>query len=172
MTKPTDSIHASATQPRFDRHENRQTLCIGLRLWGFDEREAQRWTTLLRQLDGSVAWTIVRDRSASGADIVVHLVKPSTQRRASFCWNALGASYAISNSLSACGTEIALFMGNEDELPEKRPGHWAVAGSLSPLSALGRLGRMLLACCARQPDEAPTVRHDLLGLIASRLDAA
>jgi hypothetical protein len=172
MTKPTNTIRASATQTDRNAHGNGQTLCIALRLWGYEESEVQSWTRELPGLNGAITWKISSDRMARGADVVVHIVKPSRRASAAFCWNCAGANYAVSQSLAECGIEMILFEGNADQLPRKRAGHWAVAGTLSPQTALGRLGCLIAASSTRQPHMPAVVRRDLLCMITPQLDAA
>ncbi len=52
MTKPTNTIRAGATQTDRNAHGNGQTLCIALRLWGYEESEVQSWTRELPGLNG------------------------------------------------------------------------------------------------------------------------
>ncbi|KWO12961.1 hypothetical protein WM26_12475 [Burkholderia cepacia] len=76
----------------------------------------------------------------------------------------------MNRSLDHARTEVALFAGNDRELPRHRSGHWAIAGTLDIRSALDALARSLHASAARLPDGRIAIRHDLLALIATRLD--
>jgi hypothetical protein len=172
MTKPTNTIRADATQTYRNSHGIGQTLCISLRLWGHEESEVESWMRELPRLNGAITWKISHDRLARGADVVVHLVNPSSRASAAFCWNCAGANYAVSQSLAECGIEMVLFEGSADQLPRKRAGHWAVAGALSPRAALGRLGSLIAASSTRQPHMPRVVRRDLLRMITPQLDAA
>jgi hypothetical protein len=171
MTKQTSTSRKDATQTDRNGPGNGPTLSLALRLWGHEESEVQSWIDELHALRGAITWGISRGRTAPGADMVVHLVKPSRAQGAAFCWNCAGANYALAQSpASAIG--MILFEGLADQLPTVRSGHWAAAGALSPQAALGRLGCLIAATSAPRSDRRAVVRHDLLCMITPQLDAA
>ncbi|WP_321808815.1 hypothetical protein [Burkholderia sp. BCC1993] len=171
MTRPTGSpdinnaLNARAPQSRGP------ALRVALRLWGVDERDGQAWLVGLRPRHARLDWWIARDRAAAGADIVVHVVKPTAHRPDGFCWNCIGASGALNRSLEGERTEIALFTGDASQMPHRRSGLWVVAGALDTCSALDALGRSMYASVGCLAGGRITVRRDLLALIAQRLDA-
>ncbi|MBZ5788847.1 hypothetical protein K8353_01905 [Burkholderia contaminans] len=171
MTQPIGNPNLDNASNARAVHGGGTALRIALRLWGIDEHDAQAWLTGLRSRHMRLDWRIARDRDAAGADIVVHVVKPAARRSDGFCWNCIGANGALNRSLDHARTEIALFAGDERELPRHRSGHWAIAGTLDIRSALDALARSLHASTARLPDGQNVVRQDLLALIATRLDA-
>ncbi|QCP47899.1 hypothetical protein FAZ95_01105 [Trinickia violacea] len=169
MEKSTSTNFTDETQCNRAEHNDRQTLRVALRLWGFEESHFQSWMGELPRLNGLITWAILREKLASDADIVVHVVKPSRATGSAFCWNCAGANYALMRSLSEGRTDLVLFSGNERQLPRARAGHWAVAGRLSPRVALGRLAH-LIAASSTHLMEAGAVRRDLLSMIAQKLD--
>ncbi|MBN3769687.1 hypothetical protein [Burkholderia sp. Se-20378] len=171
MTRPIGNPNLDNASNARAVHGDGAALRIALRLWGIDEHDAQAWLAGPRSRQIRLDWRIARDRAAAGADIVVHVVKPAARRPDGFCWNCIGANGALSRSLDHARTEIALFAGDESELPPHRSGHWAIAGTLDIRSALDTLGRSLHASAARLPDGRIFVRRDLLALIATQLDA-
>ena len=172
MTKPTNPIHAGTSPIDRDARNGRRPLCIALRLWGYEESEVQSWMSELPGLNGAITWRISRDRLARGADIVVHMVRPTRLTGDGFCWNSVGANRAVYRSEAECGTEMILFEGKAEHLPRHRAGHWAAAGTLQPHAALGRLGCLIAASSTYQPRMQAGVRRNLLGMIAQQLDAA
>ncbi|MFL9993390.1 hypothetical protein PQR34_21765 [Paraburkholderia sediminicola] len=171
MTKPTSTIRTDATQTDRSVRGTGPTLCLALRLWGYEESEVQSWIEELHALHGAATWRISRERTAHGADLIVHLVKPSRTRDAAFCWNCAGANYALAQS-PVGAIEMVLFEGLADQLPSMRAGHWAAAGSLSPQAALGRLGHLVAAASTPRSDRRAVVRRNLLCMITRQLDAA
>jgi hypothetical protein len=171
MTKPTSTIRTGASQTDRDANGNGSMLCIALRLWGYEESALQSWIGELPALNSAITWRISRERTAHGADVVVHLVKPSRAGGAAFCWNCAGANYALAQS-PASAIEMVLFEGLADQLPSVRAGHWAAAGALSPQAALGRLGCLIAAASTLRSDRRAVVRRDLLRMITPQLDAA
>jgi hypothetical protein len=167
MTKPTNTIRTNTTHHHRHARDNAQTLRVALRLWGFDESEVQSWISEPPDMNGSLAWKISWVRRETDADIVVHLVKPARRASDAFCWHSIQANRAVLASFAAGRTEMVLFTGSAEELPKRRSGHWALAGTLSPQDALARLGRLLAASSTRG-----AVRRDLLRMIAQQLDAA
>ncbi|MDN7856307.1 hypothetical protein [Burkholderia cepacia] len=172
MTKPASGERADLA--RLTRcHRNYSTaLRIALRPWGFDACVVQSWINALPTLDRAIAWEIATDRRAPGADIVVHVVRPAPAARGQFCWNGIGANYALRQSLAACGTELALLIGDSNQMPAECVGHWVAAGALPPAAALARLGRLIAACAAPQQQTQPPVRRTLMRLISRDLDMA
>ncbi|GJH02743.1 hypothetical protein [Paraburkholderia terrae] len=170
MTKSTNTIRTN-TKTHRDAPNSKPTLCVALRLWGFDESEVQSWMNVMPDLDGSIAWKISRVRLETDADVVVHMVKPARRAKDLDCWHCIQVNRVVSHTLATGGTAITLFMGNADELPRRRAGRWSVAGTLSAQAALGLLGRLIAASSARQKGGRATVRLDLLGMIAQQLDA-
>jgi len=171
MTRPIDHPNLDPASNARAPHGRRPALRVALRLWGIDERDAQSRLGGLRARHPQLDWRIARDSAAAGADIVVHVVKPMARRSDGFCWNCIGANRALTRSLERARTEIALFAGDARELPQRRAGLWAVAGTRDSCTALDALARALHASATRGPDGRTTVRHDLLALIATRLDA-
>jgi hypothetical protein len=171
MIKPTNTIRTNITQTRRDARGNRKTLCVALRLWGFEEPEVQSWMRELPELNGALSWRISRVRHASGADVVVHLVKPARRAKDAFCWNCTNANFALSQSLAAGGTEMILFAGNAAQLPPERAGHWAAAGKLPPQAALVRLGWLIAVSLEHPTGTHVGLRFDLLRMITQQLDA-
>lgn len=170
MIKPASMTHPHSTQAFHNAQTQPEALCIALRPWGFEESELQSWIRALPDEGGAIAWEISRDRLARSANVVVHLVKPSSRAVADFCWNCAGANYALSKSLAECGIEMVLFSGTANQLPMSRSGHWAMTGRLSPQVALRRLGCLITASSTRDPRGKFTVRRDLLALITRQLD--
>lgn len=174
MTKPASDERVDlARRSRCPRNDS-ATLRIALRPWGFDACVVQSWINALPTLDRAIAWELATDRRAPGADIVVHVVRPAPAARGQFCWNGIGANYALRQSLAACGTELALLIGASEQMPAERVGHWVAAGALPPAAALARLGRLIAACAAPrpQPQPQPPVRRALMRLISHDLDMA
>ncbi|SEJ91437.1 hypothetical protein [Paraburkholderia diazotrophica] len=171
MTKPTNTIRRNTTHDHRDVRDNTQTLCIAMRLWGFDESEVQSWMSELPDLQGALSWKISRVRRETDADIVVHLVKPARRTNDEFCWHSIQANRAVLASFPANRTEMVLFTGNANELPSRRSGHWALTGTLSPHTALARLGRLVAASSTPHGAMHGPVRRDLLRMIAQQLDA-
>ena len=172
MTKPNNAIHARTPQIDRDARNGLRPLCIALRLWGYEESEVQSWMSELPGLNGAITWTISRDRLARGADVVVHMVRPSRLAGNAFCWNSVGANRAVDRSVAECGTEMILFEGKAEHLPRHRAGHWAAAGALPPHAALARLGCLIAASSTYKSRMQATVRRNLLAMIAQQLDAA
>jgi hypothetical protein len=171
MAKPTSTIRTDATQTDRNIRGNGPTLRLALRLWGYEESEVQSWIDELHALHSAATWRISRERTAHGADLVVHLVKPSRTRGAAFCWNCAGANYALAQS-PACAIEMVLFEGLADQLPSVRAGHWAAAGALLPQAALGRLSHLVVAASTLRSHRRAVVRRNLLCMITRQLDAA
>jgi len=172
MSKPASTIHSHSARAFHNAQTQPEALCIALRPWGFEESELQSWTRELPDLDGAITWKVSRDGLARGADVVVHLVKPSSRTGVDFCWNCAGANYALSKSLAECGTEMVLFSGTTSQLPLSRSGLWTMAGRLSSQVALHRLGCLIAASSTRDPRGTLTVRSELIAMIAHQLDAA
>ena len=170
MTKPTNTIHANTTHPQNAACGDRQSLCVALRLWGFDDLEAQSWIGELPDLDGMIVWKIARFRPDADADIVVHLVKPAGRANDGFCWHSIQANRAVLASYAAGRIEMVLFAGNKDQLPGRRSGHWALTGRLSPQAALARLGRLIAASSTQRGAAQGPVSRELLRMIAQQLD--
>ena len=146
MSVPSRSFHFD-TMPALDiTHRNHGSLRIALRLWGFDESIVKARMNELPALNGLVSWEIAHSPNAEGADMVLHLVNPSRPAPGAFCWNCLGANRAMVRSLETSRTEMVLFAGTADQLPRRRAGHWAVAGSLPTWVALHTLLRSHLEC--------------------------
>jgi len=171
MAKPTSTSGIDATQTDRNVRGNGPTLCLALRLWGYEESGVQSWIDELHALHSAARWWISRERTAHGADLVVHLVKPSRVRGGAFCWNCAGANYALAQS-PARAIEMVLFEGPADQLPSVRAGHWAAAGALSPQTALARLGHLVAAASTFRSGRRAVVRRNLLCMIARQLDAA
>ncbi|WP_346778654.1 hypothetical protein [Burkholderia sp. Ac-20353] len=172
MTKPASVERADMARLARCHRNERAPLRIALRPWGFDARTVESWIHALPTLDRTIEWGIAADRRAPGADIVVHIVKPAPGARGQFCWNSVGANYALRQSLAACGTELALLIGDADQMPDERIGHWVVAGALPPATALARLGQLIAACAAPRRETQTPVRRTLMRLIAGQLDLA
>lgn len=170
MTQPIGNPNLDNASIAWTVHGDGTALRVALRLWGIDEHDAQAWLPGLRSRHTRLDWRIARDRAAVGADIVVHVVKPAARGSDGFCWNCIGANGALNRSLDHARTEVALFAGDDRELPRHRSGHWAIAGTLDIRSALDALASSLHASAARLPDGRIAIRHDLLALIAARLD--
>ncbi|CAM2171795.1 conserved hypothetical protein [Burkholderia latens] len=171
MTRPIDHLNASGASNAHAPDGLRRVLRVALRLWGVDERTAQGWLPWLQSQHPRLAWQIARDRAAVGADVVVHVVKPSARRSDGFCWNSIGANGAMVRSRDGARSEVALLAGHTRQLPNRRAGHWAIAGKLDSCAALDALARALHASAVHGPDGRIAVRTDLLALIATRLDA-
>jgi hypothetical protein len=147
-----------------------QILPVAVRLWGFDESEAQSWPGELPLPDGLLAWSIARNSVAEGAPLVVHLVKPSLRADDAFCWNCVGANYAMTRALDGTHAEIVLFVGDAAELPRRRVGFWAVAGKLPAPTALHAMAYLIGASAVTGHKDQFGVRGDVLAMIAQRLD--
>jgi hypothetical protein len=170
MAKPTNAIHANTADPQNTAGGGGQSLCIALRLWGFDESEAQSWISELSDLDGLIVWKISRFRRDTDADIVVHLVKPARRANDVFCWHSIQANRAVLASYAGGRNEMVLFAGDKDRLPTRRSGHWALTGKLSPQAALGRLGRLIAASSTQRESAQGPISRALLRMIAQQLD--
>ncbi|WP_124487320.1 MULTISPECIES: hypothetical protein [unclassified Burkholderia] len=171
MTQPIDHPNRDLASNARVPHGGRRALRIALRLWGIDERDAQAWLPGLRSQHPQLAWRIARDRAAAGADIVVHVVNPAARPSDGFCWNCIGANGALARPLDRARTEVALLAGDAHALPHRHAGLWTLAGTLDTRTALHALARSLQASAAHLSDGRLVVRHDLLALIAARLDA-
>jgi hypothetical protein len=172
MTRSTQHLDQYTPSPEFGSWETRAPLRIALRLWGIDEATAQFWLDDLPTLNGLVSWEIAVDRRAKGADVIVHLVKPSQTADNAFCWNCVGANAALKRPSSAYGMELALFAGDAGAMPVERAGHWVAAGTFSPFAALFRLTHLLAAVAAPQPQAKVAMRGSLLRMISTQLDVA
>lgn len=117
---------------------------IGLRLWGFVESEIGTWIPGLPTLDGSLCWEIARQRDGDGADMIIHLVKSSSNALGSFCWNCVGANEAIRAAASTSRIEAALFSGDERRVPAARSGLWTMAGARPAHAALHTLAHAVI----------------------------
>jgi hypothetical protein len=170
MTRSTQHFGQYATLPDSGSCDTRAPLRIALRLWGIDEATAQFWLDDLPTLGGLVSWEIAVDRRATGADVVVHLVKPAANSE--FCWNCVGANAALKRPASTYGMELALFAGDTIAMPVERAGHWVAAGAFSPFAALFRLTHLLAAVAVPQSPATVRVRGKLLAMISTQLDAA
>jgi hypothetical protein len=170
MTKPTNTIHANTTHLPRAACGDRQALNVALRLWGFDEAQAQSWIGELPDLNGTMAWKISRVRRDTDADIVVHVVKPARRANDAFCWHSIQANHAVLASYAAGRTEMVLFAGSKDQLPHRRSGHWALTGRLSPQAALARLGCLIAASSTQRDAKQGPVSRELLRMIAQQLD--
>ena len=172
MTKQSHLYSIGAT-PR-DPGDRRAAapLRIAVRLWGYDASLAQTWMESLPSLNESLAWTLALTTSSVNTDLMLHMVKPSHDLRAGFCWNCVGANRALARSDSANGNALALFAGHANQLPVTRTGLWIAAGTLAPLAALFRLAHLLAAVTAPTPSGAATVRNEVLGMVARELDVA
>lgn len=170
MTKPTNTIRANTTPLQHAACGDRQPLSVALRLWGFDEAEAQSWISELPDLNGTMAWKISRVRRGTDADIVVHLVKPARRAKDAFCWHSIQANRAVLASYAAGRTEMVLFAGSKDQLPTRRSSHWALTGRLSPQAALARLGWLIAASSTQRGAMQGPVSRELLRMIAQQLD--
>ncbi|HDR9076404.1 TPA: hypothetical protein QDA97_005225 [Burkholderia vietnamiensis] len=159
------------------RHEireriNRTPLRIALRLWGYDASQAQTWIESLPTLNGSLAWTLAVVPDDHGADVVVHMVKPSRPAGSMFCWNCIGANRAIARRPSEFGTALVLFAGHTHQMPSACTGQWIVAGGLPPCEALSQLSHLIAAAAAPTSSGAMAVRSHLLKMMARELDGA
>lgn len=172
MQAPSSPIRVSITPVQYVAPGNRHTLRIALRLWGLDEPVVKSWVSELPALNGLLSWEITNSRIADGADIVVHMVKPSRPAPGAFCWNCVGANRAMARSLHMSHAEMVLFVGAADELPSDRAGHWAAGGRLTSRAALHTLALLIGASSMRLPHGHITVRRDLLALLTRQLDAA
>ncbi|MFC4702180.1 hypothetical protein [Paraburkholderia caffeinitolerans] len=171
MTKSTDSLPREyAVDPGAHRNSP-QPLQVALRLWGFDEREVRSWIDDLPSLDGTLNWSIARERAADGAAVVVHVVKPSPRAQDAFCWNCVGANRAMVCALEGTRPEIVLFAGDAAQLPRRRAGVWSVAGDMPAYAALQALAYMIGASAGKGANGQFGMRRDLLAVIAQRLDA-
>ncbi len=170
MTRSTQHFGHYTALPDSNPCVTRTPLRIALRLWGIDEAAAQFWLDDLPTLNGLVSWDIAFDRRAKGADVVVHLVKPTANSE--FCWNCVGANAALKRPASAYGMELALFAGDASAMPAERAGHWVAAGTFSPFAALFRLTHLLAAVAVPQPPARVAMRGKLLTMIATQLDVA
>lgn len=119
-------------------------LRIGLRLWGFEDRQVESWFDDLRDLDGRLRWELVRQRDGAGADLVIHLVKSSSALLSSFCWNCAGADHTMRQSQGKSPVHIAIFAGDANRLPAERAGLWVFAGNRSPKAALQELTQTVI----------------------------
>jgi hypothetical protein len=171
MTNSTGSLRSERDSNPNGEYEGKQALPAALRLWGFDESEVRSWLSELPLLDGMLTWTIARDSIAEGAAIVVHLVKPSPRTEDAFCWNCVGANYAMTHALDGSRAEVVLFAGDATDLPRRRAGFWAVAGTLPALTALHVMAYLIGASAGVRREGHFGVRGDLLAIIAQRLDA-
>lgn len=119
-------------------------LRVGLRLWGFAEHEVERWIGNLPTLGARLSWQIVHDRDGEGADMMIHLVRSSTDALSPFCWNCVGANRAIRRAQGGPALHVALFSGDARRLPTPRHGLWAMAGPLSEEDTLHEIIRTLV----------------------------
>jgi hypothetical protein len=171
MTNSTGSLRSEHAFNLPAAQVAQQTLPLALRLWGFDECEVQSWLSELPSVDGLLTWTIAHDSVAEGAAIVVHVVKPSPRADDAFCWNCVGANYAMTRALDEARAEVVLFAGDANQLPRRRAGFWAVAGKLPAHTALYAMGYLIGASAGVHHQGHFGVRGDLLAIIAQRLDA-
>ncbi|CAE6773915.1 hypothetical protein R75777_04030 [Paraburkholderia nemoris] len=170
MTKPTNTVHVNTTQLHRTAHGTTPSRCVALRLWGFDESEAQLWISRLSARNGTIAWKLSRVRHDTDADIVVHMVKPTRRENDTFCWHSIQANRAVLASYAAGRHEMILFAGTHHQLPPRRSGHWALTGKLSPQAALERLGRLIDATSTQRAATEGPVDRELLRMIAQQLD--
>lgn len=172
MTKQSHMYGRSAIQHDSRKQFARSPLRIAIRLWGYDASRAQSWIESLPTLDGLLAWTVALTPDNHGADILLHMVKPSQAPGAGFCWNCLGANRSIARMDPANGIALALFAGHADQLPPAHSGLWITSGALPPRAALLRLTHLIAACAMPTSSGAVTLRYQVLELIGRELDVA
>jgi hypothetical protein len=172
MTKQNHMYDLGTTRHKPAEGCARAPLRIAIRLWGYDIPDAQSWIGDLSTLNGLLDWTLALTQREPGADILVHMIKPSRIMGAGFCWNCVGANRSIARIQSAGGTALALFAGHANQLPPTRSGQWVTAGSLSPRAALFRLAHLIAAATTPMPSGTVIVRNHVLEMIARELDVA
>lgn len=145
-------------------------LRIAIRLWGYEASLAQTWIGSLPSLNGALVWTLALTPASLDVDLVVHMVKPSSDVRGGFCWNCVGANRALVQVHSTTVKALALFAGQTRHLPTARSGLWIAAGKLPPRAALIRLAHLIGAVATPSPSGDATVRDHVLWMIARDLD--
>lgn len=145
---------------------------IAVRLWGYDTSLAQAWIESLPTLNGTFACTLALTARHPDADLVLHMVEPSCDVRAGFCWNCVGANRALAHARSARQNALALFAGHAIALPAMRNGLWIATGTLPPRAALFRLAHLIAAAVEPGASGTVTLRTHLLQMIARELDVA
>ncbi|WP_395067862.1 hypothetical protein [Paraburkholderia silvatlantica] len=172
MMKQSHTGGRSAIQHDLAKRGAFSPLRIAIRLWGYDASSAQTWIEALPTLDGLLLWTIALAPSSPGADITLHMVKPSKVPGAPFCWNCVGANRSVARMGRAMSTAFTLFAGHADQLPPARSGLWITCGALPPRAALARLAHLIAAATMPTSSDAVTLRYRVLELIARDLDIA
>ncbi|WP_310629955.1 MULTISPECIES: hypothetical protein [unclassified Paraburkholderia] len=177
MMKPSHTGGRRANQREAARPDPARPIAhsplhIAIRLWGYDSALAQTWLESLPTLNGLLTWSIALAPDSPGAQMVVHMIKPSRMPGATFCWNCMGANRAIARMDPADGLAIALFAGHAQTLPIGRDGLWMTSGALPPRAALFRLAHLIGAAAMPTSTGAFALRYHVLEMIGGEIDAA
>ncbi|GAB7524627.1 hypothetical protein [Paraburkholderia sp. 2C] len=109
---------------------------VGLRLWGFYDFEVEGWLQDLPGSGAKASWEVLRHRDGKGLDMVIHLVRSTSESCGPFCWNCVGANRAMQRSIGSSTTHIALFFGDVRRLPVHRCGLWMLLDGCNERMAL------------------------------------